>query len=1029
MTRFWSFFLAKRSFTVFLMLGLIAGGIFAVASIPKESSPEVQIPLGIVTTILPGASSEDVERLVTDKIEDNVLGLENVSKVTSTSGDGVSTVSVEFTANADIDKSIQKLRDAVSKAKGDLPTEAEDPIVSDVNFADQPILTIAVSGDLAPGELTALGQSLKDDLGRVSGVSAVDVSGVEDRQVQVVVEQDKLAQYGLSLSDVTSAIRAAGVASPAGAITVDGIDYAVRLDASATSTEDIADIALAGPGGASLRVADVATVVDGLADATTFSRVSVAGAPSKPALTLSIHKSRGANILSTVSAVKAKLAELQNTTLSGTQTVVSFDAAKQIKSDLTELSRTGLETVVLVLIILFCTLGLREALVSAASIPLSFLIAFIGLYASGNTINFISLFSLILAIGILVDSGIVVVEAFHTHLRKGDSTHAAAVSAIREYAWPLIAGTLTTIAVFVPLFFLSGIVGKFISSIPFTVIFVLVASIFVALGLVPYLAMRFVHPTQTAMQERQEHWNEVAKARYEVFLRDLLENPKKGRFFTRLMVLLFVVALALPISGLMKVAFFPQDDSDIVLVDLDTPQGTELAKTDLSAREVEEILYQDPRIASFVTEVGAGNAFGASVGAGSKKANVTINLKEEYKSKSQEIVRELRQKFDAIQSAHVAVALPAGGPPTGSAIEIDYSGDDLSALGTAVDQGARILSDIPGTANVTTSTKDDGAEFVLTLDTAKAAELGVSSGAVADTLRTALYGQKATSIREGKQDIEVHTKLDLNPAYASPSETNAVTIDAIRNLPVMSTSGPVPLSSVADITYQPAHASVSHENGIRTATLTADLAQGGNARDITAKFQKAVAGKDITGVTMKVAGETEDTNKSFIEMIVALLAGAALMLSILILEFNSFRLSFYLLSIIPLSLIGVFAGLTLTGQPLSFPSMLGVIALAGVIINHAIILMDSIARIHREEPELSVTDTVIKAASTRLRPIVLTTVTTVIGMLPLAFASSLWGPLAFSIMFGLAFSMILTLVLIPVLYNRNPGKAFLQKHD
>lgn len=1033
MTKFWSFFIDRHHFTVLVMVVLLLGGFYAVASIPKEATPDIAIPLGVVSTVLPGASAADVERLVTDKIEDGVLGVEHVSKVTSTSGDGVSVVSVEFDASANIDKSIQLLKDAIDKVRPDLPQEATDPLVSDVNFADQPILIVSISGNLAPAELTALGEDLRDQVERIPGVAKATLSGVRARQVQVVVKQAKLAQYNLALSDVTSAIAAAGVASPAGSITVQGITYDVRFDAGISTTNDVASVAIPGPGGASLRVADVADVEDALEDASTYSRVSVAGSPANPSLTLTVNKSRGGNIVETAQAVKNKLASLKDGILANTDTVISYDGAAEVDKSLSELTRAGIETVILVMIALLLTLGWRESLVAAASIPLSFLVAFIGLLASGNTINNVSLFSLILAIGILVDSGIVVVEAFHTRLLKYGDKREAAVAAIREYAWPLIAGTFTTIVVFIPLFFLSGIVGKFLASIPFTVIFVLLASIFVALGFVPLLSVFFVKPSHSALEARQERYNQIAKTWYQAFLHKLLANRKQQRQFFIAMAVLFVVALALPATGLLKSIFFPGENADYVYVEISRPQGTELAQTDLSVREVEEVLYADKNVASFVTVVGSGSAFSGGIsggsGSGSQIANITVNLPKNHKLTSSEYVAYLRKELSGVTSATITVGEPAGGPPSSSPLTVTFSGNDLGALTETADRAAHLISDIPGTVNVAASTKDSSAEFVVKLDSAKAAELGVSAPAVASTLRTALFSAKATSIRTGKDDIEVRTKLDLNPNYTDTSDTTHATIDAVRALSIRGSKGPVPLSSIATVTYEPAQTSIHHEAGVRIATVTGDVSASANAIEVTNEFAKKFTPDMLgTGVTMKLGGASEDVAKSFTELIIAIFAGAALMLSILVLEFNSFRHSFYLLLLIPLSLIGVHAGLTLMGQPLSLTSMLGVIALAGVIINHAIILMDSIARIHREQAHLSLEEVVVEAASSRLRPILLTTIVTVIGMLPLAFASPFWAPLAFSIMFGLAFSLLLTLVLIPVMYYRWPGSAILAKY-
>lgn len=1026
MTRLWSFFIHKRSFTLFLIGVLTVAGLYAAVKIPKESTPDISIPLGIVSTALPGASSADVERLVTDKIESGVLGIEHVSKVTSTSANGVSVVSVEFDSTADITKSIQSLKDAVDKVKPDLPAEATAPNVSDVNFADSPILEVSISGNLAPGELTALGESVSDELKRVPGVAKVDVSGVRARQVQVIVREDALRQYGLSLSDVTNAIRSAGVSSPAGTLTIDNVNYAVRFESGVTTTDQVANVVIPMPAGGTVRIADVADVEDALENPSSYSRVSVAGSPSQPSLTLTVYKSRGGNIVKTGKAVLARIDELKASTLANTKTVVSYNGAEEVNKSLTELSRAGVETVILVTIVLYFTLGLRESLVAAASVPLSFLIAFIGLLASGNTLNNVSLFSLILAIGILVDSGVVMVEAFHTRLRRYGNKEQAAIASIREYAWPLVAGTFTTIAVFVPLLFLTGIVGKFLAAIPFTLIFVLLASIFVALGFVPLLTIMYVREGHSTAEDRSERINAKAKTWYIAFLHRFLNDRKNQNRFLAALIVLFIVMMAMPATGLLKSIFFPSEDADYVYVQIEKPQGTSLSETDLAVREVEEALYQDKDVASFVSQTGAGSSFAGGLSgpsSGTNIGNITVNLPKGHKITSTDFVTRLRKELSGITSATITVGEPAGGPPSSSPITVTFSGEDLGELTATADRAAHVLSDIPGVVNIDTDSKNSAAEFVVHLDSGKAAQLGVSPVVVADTLRTALFGTKATSIRTGKDDIEVYTKLDLNPHYADPSQTAEANIDAVRALTFPTQNGPVPLSSIATITYGPAQSSIAHEAGDRIVTVTADVAGGANAVQLEGQFQKKFT-PDLLGkgVTMKIGGASEDINQSFTQLFYALIAGAALMLAILVLEFNSFRLSFYLLSIIPFSLVGVFAGLTLVGQPLSLTSMLGVIALAGVIINHAIILMDSIARIHRENHELSHEDVVVEAASTRLRPILLTTVVTVIGMIPLTLVSPFWAPLAVAIMFGLAFSLLLTLLLIPMLYYRWPGK-------
>ncbi|HWB33818.1 MAG TPA: efflux RND transporter permease subunit [Candidatus Paceibacterota bacterium] len=1024
MISIWKFFLEKRKFTLLLIAALVLWGVVAAVKITKESAPEVSIPVGIVTTVLPGASAADVERLVTDKMEEHLANIENLDTLTSTSRDGVSSVVVQFLASADLDKSIATLKDDVDKAKPDLPSEAQDPIVSDVNFVDQPVLIISVSADQPFAKLAELGDTVKDELQTVPGVSRVDVSGVRNREIDIVIKKAALAQYGLSLPQVISAISAANSSLPVGAIRVDNVNYNIAFQGSFDNVSDIGSVAILNVGGQVIYLRDIADVSDGVESANSYSRVSVDGKPSEQAMTLLVYKVRGDDVTTVTKAVRAKLGELQSTTLSGSQVVVSLDAGDEVQTDLTELTRTGLETMVLVMLALFATIGWREAIVAGLSIPLSFLIAFVGLLYSGNTLNFVSLFSLILAIGILVDSGIVVVEAIHTRIRKFGDKEVAAVEAVREYGWPLMGGTLATVAFFVPLFFISGIVGKFIASIPFTLIFVLIASIFVALGLVPTLAIIFSHTEhETPFLKLQEEYAEKARAWYADRLRRFFAHRRWQNRFLWGMLAAFVLAIMLPILGLLQTTFFPQGDSDYLYADIELPPGSSLNQSDLAAREVEEILYNDPNIASFVTEVGASSEFGNNPQSDPRFANLTINLPKGHQS-STDILQTIRKELSVVTDAKVTADEPSGGPPVGAAIDLKFLGDNQDSLDQAVALARAQLEATPGATNVDATNKNETTEFTLTIDRAKLAQVGLSPALVASTLRTAVSGTKATSISGADQDVDVNVYLDLNPDATDPHQNTDTTLDSLNQIPVPTPSGgTVLLGSLLEEGVARNNSVINHEDRKKVVELTADTLPGYTAGGVLAAYQKKMDGVALpAGVTSDVAGENEQTNESFIEMGYALLAGVALTFFILVLAFNSYRFAGYLLMLVPLSLIGVFGGLFITAQTLSFSSLLGVIALAGVIINHAIILMDSIIHRIKAGGGRTLADIIIEAAVSRLRPIVLTTVTTVIGMIPLTYASALWGPLAFAILFGLSFAMILTLVLIPTLVYRWPGK-------
>ncbi len=811
-----------------------------------------------------------------------------------------------------------------------------------------------------------------------------------------------------------------------GAVTVDDVTYNISFNGSLDDVSDIGGIAILNVGGRVIYLRDVADVSDGIEKTTQYSRISVAGEPSAQALTLYVYKVVGQDVTSATAGVREKIEVLKDGLLRGSAVIISNDAGELVTKDLTELTKTGLETMFLVMLVLFITLGWREAVVAGLSIPLSFLIAFIGLLYSGNTFNFISLFSLILAIGILVDSGIVVVEAIHTRIRLYGDKKDAAIQAIREYSWPLIGGTMATVTFFVPLFFISGIVGEFIASIPYTLIFVLIASIFVALGLVPLLALMFSKGDHhSALMEKQELYAEKARKWYAGKLDVILHDRRLQNKFLITMAVAFVLSLALPITGVVKTTFFPGEDAEFVTVELEMPQGTALNQTDLAIRAVEEELYGDERFTSLVTTVGGTSAFSESPQSDSRYANISVNLidPEERDETSTEILEELKEKLKDFHLGRLTITELSGGPPVGAPILVKYLGKDGDALDEAISIARSELEQTPGAIDINSSNKNAGTEFALSIDRAKLAQLGLTPAMVASTLRTAVSGVDATSLTGGDKDVDVLVLLNLNPNYVDPHDASNANIEALNQIPIQTPSGQtILLGSVLEQSVQRSDAAISHEGRERIVTLTANVTADKTAGEVLAAFNERMTKVQLpAGVHTAVGGENEETNKSFLEMGFALIAGLILTFIILVLSFNSYRFAGYLLLIVPLSLIGVMAGLAITRQPLSFSSLLGVIALAGVIINHAIILMDAAIQMLKRPEGKSFHAIVTDAAVTRLRPIFLTTVTTCIGMIPLTYASPIWGPLAFAIFFGLSFAMVLTLALIPVMVRRWPG--------
>ena len=1029
--KFWNFFLTNRQFTFLLIGALTAMGIFSLVSIPKESAPEVEVPIAVVFTALPGASASDVEALVTNRLERPLKSnLDDVKNITSSSAEGSSQITVEFDAQADLQESLTDLRDEIDIAKNELPDEAEDPRVIKIDFAAEPVVTLSLSAPIPEEALFEIGDFLKEELKAVKGVSSVSVSGLRPREVQVLLDQSLLRQFGLTPQEVVRAIGGANITTPAGSIEIDGVSYPVRFEGSVSTALHVASIPVTARGGTPVLVRDVATVIDGYADPSSLSRTSVEGNLSETSLSFDVFKASNADITDVSNAVNERVAEL---TASGGEladvTIISLlDRGELLYTDLSTLGLSGLETTLLVVIMLAVAIGWREALIAGLSIPLSLLIAFILMYYSGNTLNFVSLFSLVLVIGIIVDAAIVIVEGINTNVRRDDISNGieAARATVKEFHIPLLAGTMTTVAVFAPLFMISGITGEFIKSIPFTVIAVLVSSLLVSIGFVPLIASRFAGQSIGAFGGVRGKMINAIRDGYRRYLEELLAHKRNASLLLTTILGMLLLSFSLPMIGALDVVFFESGDEDYMYVEIELPQGSTLARTDIELQKVEQVLYTVKDIDSFTTTAGSSSQYSGTSGSssGERLGNIFIVLDKNRTRTSSAVADELREVFSTITTSDVRVGELSNGPPTGSAIILSFSGNDLAALDQATQDAARILKEIPGTTNITTTAKDNQTTFVLSFDRDRAMAEGATAADAVTTLRTSLFGSTATVLRGIDEDVDVVAKVALSGS-PRPEESAAIDPDALLGLSLpRAGSEATILGSFATLDVRESRSVIRHDDGERIAEVTAGVVAGSNARNITQEFQARVDAGELvlpSGVTVNIGGENEDVDQSFMDMFVALILGIVAMFAILMLQFNSIRYAIFVLMTVPLSLVGVFAGLLIADKPISFPSMMGFIALAGIVVNNAIILIDAINNQRRAFPQQPVKEAVIEAATSRLRPVLLTTITTVIGIIPLLFTAEIWVPLALALIFGLAFATILTLALIPAVYTRWPG--------
>lgn len=1025
MKTIWDLFIDNAAFTYLVIAAIAIGGLFSVITLPKEASPEVKVPIGIVTTVYPGASARDVERLITDKVEAKIASLDELDTYSSVSREGLSSITVQFEASADLDDRIRALRDAVAEAEPELPDEVERPVVQQVSFSDVPIVSFSITASVPEAELKAMAERFQEELEKISGVSDVLVAGDRESKVIVTADKRRLDQYGVSVTELMSALSVASLSSPIGAIETDEVRYVVRLDTEVKDPQAIASIPLRAVAGAPLYLRDVADVQFTLEEPQTYSRVSQEGSPSGAAVTLSVFKKTGGDITRIVDESKAAVEEIRSQEFPESEVITVFDNAKEIRKSISDLSGNGLQTVAMILLLLLVFLGWREALLAGITVPLTFLFGFIGLSAVGSTVNFLSLFSLILALGVVVDTGIVVVEGMHEEVKKGTQPKEAAKRVVREFQWPIISGTMTTVVAFFPMMFMSGIMGEFVKHIPITVNITLLGSLITGLALVPVVASKLLKAkdvadaTPTIKHMYIDPYLNRLQAWYGKTIRAFLQSKRQKRRMTWFLIIGFVFSLALPATGILKATLFPENNADFFWIDIEAPIGTTLDATDRVARQVEEALYQDSRIESFYVNVGAGNSqSGSAAGNSANLASFTVNLKTEREEQTTDIINEYRSTLSSITEAEIVVSQAESGPPAGAPVAITFKGPELDVLETIVRDAQEILEDIEGAIDVGSSIDESVFEFVLTIDREKAAASGFTPFQIAQTLRTTVQGTKAATLRYEGDDVDVQVRQQLNPAATTPEERLVTTIDEILQLSLRTADGrDVPLSSFVTARPMPGTSAISHEDGDRVATATANVS-GRATVDIFADFEKRAAEELVIpgSYTMKLGGEQEDIQQTFTDMIRALFTGMFLIAAVLLLQFGSLRqVSFIMLSL-PMALIAVLPGLAIMGQTLSFPSFIGIIALSGVVVNDAIMLMDKINR--NRQSGMVLDEAIADAGQSRLQPILLTTVTTVAGILPLTLSDPIWGPLGFAIIFGLSFATVLTLCVIPMLYQR-----------
>lgn len=1017
-----------------LVLMIVIVGAYSYITLPRESSPDVKIPYIFIATVYPGVSPQDIENLVTQEIEKEVKGISGVKEVTSVSRESLSSISVEFTTDVKIDDALQKVRDKVSTAKTKMPTDIKEPVITEINFSELPILYVNLTGNIGAAELKLVGDRIKDKFEQIPGVLSSEVVGGIEREVKIDVNADRLKYYNLSFNDVINTVSAENLNIPGGNVDVGKTSFLVRTPGEYKDPEKIRDLVIKSNIDKPVYVRDVADVTYGYKDRQTYARTD-----GQESVTLVLKKRVGANIIEIIDKAKEIMEKNKSLIPPGVSYTVTGDNSKSINNTLHELENGIITGVILVCLILFFFMGLKNAILVATSIPLSFLISFIILNMMGITLNMIVLFTLILVLGIIVDDAIVVIENIYRLQEKENySPHDASIEGPREVLFPVTIATLTIVASFFPLLFFPGIVGSFMKYMPITLIVCLFSSLFVAMIISPIQAAVFINFRKEKEKSRKKKFRPVARFLehfdekffgtslkiYEKVVRKSLKYRKTS------IALVFAILIGVfMLYGVFNtgVEFFPEVEPNSANINITTPIGTNIEETNNLAKTIEKNIPKDENIETIVVNVGSSNNPLDFSGEGiPNKSVITINFidKLDRKTSSFETLEKIRQSIAHVAGGTIEVEKEEHGPPVGKPINIEISGDDFAKLGELAEQIKREIQNIPGIADLKDNFDRTKPEIQVLVDREKAALFGLNTAMIGSTVRTAINGTEASKYRVGEDEYDITVRL-------GKQQRNE--IETLENLYLTNKDGnKIPLSSVAKVKFSGSIGAINRKDLKRVVTVSAN-AEGrlGNdvLKDVMAKLENF---KMPEGYNIDYTGEQEMQQESGSFLAKALVISLLLIFFLMVIEFNSVRVPVLIMISILLSLIGVLLGLMITQTPFGIiMTGIGVIALGGIVVRNAIVMLDFAYELRKRG--LNRDESLIQAGIIRMRPIFLTAAATILGITPLASGidfdwrtftwliggenTAFWRPMGVAIIFGLMVSTFLTLVITPTLYS------------
>jgi HAE1 family hydrophobic/amphiphilic exporter-1 len=997
--------------TIVAMLLFVVFGLVALVQLDTDEYPEIDAPVVVIAIPYPGASPDVVEREVIDPIEEVISGISGVDKMTSNSLDSFANIIVEFDFSKDPRLASQEVRDKISEIRNELPMEMEEPILTQFDPADRPIMSLTLSSPgLTGAELTRIADpDITRRLRAISGVASVDLVGAIERELVVEIRPRDLQATGVSVAQVVQALQSQNLASPVGRLAGQLDERTIRLKGRLDSPADFKQLVVSQSNGRIVRLGDLADVRDSTEEPRSFAAYD-----DESAVGIDILKSTGFSTTAVADQVRSRVTEIQQTLPAGVTLRVVTDAGVRVEDSVMGVQQALIEGAALTVAVVFLFLNSwRSTVITGLALPVSVLASFVAVWAYGFTLNTMSLLGLSLSIGILIDDAIVVRENIVRHVEMGKDHYKAAFDGTDEIGLAVTATTLSIVVVFIPIAFLGGIAGQWFKPFGLTIVCSVLVSLFVSFSLDPMLSAYWPDP-HLAMERRPllsrllgrfNHWFDRQAERYKSVIAWALDH----RFaMVSLAIATFVGALALPAMGIVGAGFVPEMDNSEFAIDIETPPGSNLAYTQLKAQEVSRIARMRPEVSYVYTSIGGQ---GDAVDEG--RVYVKLKPKHERTRPQAAIVADIRS--DLVRLAGITSSISTGFNPGEKQIQLQVKGPDATELTRLAQAVAAEMRKVPGAVDVALSTKGQKPELDVQLDRALAGSLGVTVGQVAQALRPAFAG-----IDVGDWIDPSGETRDVTIRLAPESRTVVADLESLPLLVGGDNEKSIPLGQVARVTPSIGPARIDHLDRDRVIIVEANTenrALSAVVGDTMAQVQQAVTFP--TGYSLSQGGETEEQQEIFTQMFIAIGVAILLMYFVLVVQFGSFLEPFSIMLSLPLSLIGVMLALMITGESLNIMSMIGVILLVGIVAKNAILLIDFAK--WSEEAGMHRREALIQAGRVRLRPILMTTFALVAGMVPVALGTGEGGdfraPLGITVIGGVVTSTLLTLLVIPTVYE------------